>query len=156
MIDFTTLTNEELEILENEREKVMPNMIVETRSDNEIINELRFNYGFINFGYMLINGQNGAKLELRVTNLTGEYAERSIHLAFIGILEDSRKQGMGNNLLKILTDLADKYEYDMDLDVDTKFGMKKSILKRFYKNHGFIQSKEDKDRMYRLAKRSKE
>jgi GNAT superfamily N-acetyltransferase len=152
MIDFSTITNEELEILENEREKVMPKMIVEARSDNEIINELRFNYGFINFGYMLLNGQNGSKLELHVTKITGEFAEKNIHLAFIGIVEDSRKQGMGSNLLKILTDLADKYGYSMDLDVNTKFGMKKSVLKAFYKKHGFIQSKEDKDSMYRPLK----
>jgi GNAT superfamily N-acetyltransferase len=151
MIDFSTLTNEELEILENEREKVMPNMIVEARSNNEIINELRFNYGFINFGYMLLNGQNGAKLELHVTNITGKYAEKNIHLAFIGIVEDNRKQGDGSKLLTILTDLADKYGYSMDLDVDTKFGMKKSVLKAFYKKHGFIQSKEYNEKMYRPA-----
>jgi ribosomal protein S18 acetylase RimI-like enzyme len=156
MIDFTTLSNDELEILEVEREKLMPNMIIETRSDNEIINELRFNYEFINFGYMLLNGQNGSKLELHITNITGEYAEKNIHLAFIGIVEDSRKQGMGNKLLKIVTDLADKYGYSMDLDVDTKFGMKKSVLKKFYKKHGFIQCKERIDRMYRLAINSQE
>lgn len=156
MIDFTTLTNDELENLEIEREKLMPNMIIEARSDNEIINELRFNYGFINFGYMLLNGQNGSKLELHVNNITGEYAEKNIHLAFIGVVEDSRKQGMGNKLLKILTDLADKYGYSMDLDVDTKFGMKKSVLKAFYKKHGFIQDKENKDRMNRPIKNSQE
>jgi ribosomal protein S18 acetylase RimI-like enzyme len=153
MIDFGTIAEGELEILENEREKIMPKMIIESRSNNEIINELRFNYGFINFGYMLLNGQNGSKLELRVTNLS---AEKNIHLAFISVLEDKREQGMGNQLLKIVTDLADKYGYSMDLEVDTKFGMKKSVLKGFYKKHGFIQDKENKDCMYRPAKISAE
>ena len=142
MKDFTTITKEELEEMENERQEQMPKMIIEGRSNNEIINELRFNYGFILLGQFLINGQTGTKLELHVTNIQGKFATKEIHVGFIGVIDDSRQKGEGHRTMNILTTLADKYGYDMNLDIDTKFGMKKSVLKKFYKSHGFVDNKE--------------
>lgn len=153
MIDFTKITGEELERLEAEREAVMPKMLVERRGENIIENELRFNYGFIKLGYFLIQNETGAKLELHITDIEGEYATKEIHLGYIGVLEADRGKGQGHKIMNILTHLADKYGFDMNLDVDTKFGMKKSILKKFYKSHGFVVNKEiDVNRMERYYK----
>lgn len=142
MIDFTNITKEELEQLEKEREAIMPKMIVEGRTQNVIENELRFNYGFIKLGYFLIHGESGTKLELHITDIGGMYATKEIHIGFIGVIEDERQKGEGHKTMNILTHLADKYGYDMNLDIDTKFGMKKSVLKKFYKSHGFVPNKE--------------
>jgi ribosomal protein S18 acetylase RimI-like enzyme len=151
MIDFRTITKEELEQLENQRKLELQGMI-ETQTDDEIINELRFNYGFIFFGYLLINIEDGVKLELRIVDLKGQFAERKIYLGYIGIEEEKRKRGIGNKYMRILTGLADKYQYDMALDVDTRFGTKKSVLRGFYRKHGFISEQGDKNSMFRPFK----
>jgi GNAT superfamily N-acetyltransferase len=153
MIDFKTITKEELEQLEEEREAIMPKMFIEGRGENIIENELRFNYGFYKMGYFLIHGQTGAKLELHVTDIQGEFTTKEIHLGYIGVVEKQRQQGQGHEIMNILTDLADKYSFDLNLDIDTKFGMKKSVLKKFYKSHGFVEKREiDVNRMERYCK----
>ena len=152
MIDFKTINEELLSSMEYKRKEQMPNMIVERTSRNPIINELRFNYHFIYLGNFLIQGQDGTKFELHIRSkqLNGEQSDNNITLAYIQVLEESRRSGLGHKYLGLLTELADKYNYTIDLEVNSKFGIKKSVLKSFYKMHGFEQDKVNKDRMYRL------
>ena len=42
-------------------------------------------------------------------------------------------------MMETLTEIADKYGYTIDLDVDPKFGMGKRVLKNFYKKFGFVK-----------------
>jgi len=140
-IDFSAITEKELNQLEAERKKLIPKAFIETIEHNEIFYELRFVYGFMHIGYLLI-APDGTKLELYVIN-TSE--EKRIHLAFIGVLEEVRKKGLGHKYLGILTKLADKYGYDIDLEVEERFGMDQEVLRKFYSSHGFISETYDKN-----------
>lgn len=134
MIDFKTITIEQLENLEKDRiDQINNNMIRETKSYNEIINELRFNYGYVYFAPFLVNCETGDKFKLRIMNSF----EPTIHLAFIGVTE--QKQGRGTEMMKLLTELADKYGYHIHLEVVPNFGVGKRVLVRFYKKFGFVK-----------------
>jgi ribosomal protein S18 acetylase RimI-like enzyme len=102
------------------------------------INDLRFNHGYIFLRPFLIQGQTGLKLELK------EYPnEKRLHLAYIGVLEEYRQQGHGNEIMKIMTDIADRYGYLIDLEIQAKFGVTKTVLKKFYKKHGFVKKGDE-------------
>ncbi len=130
------LTADELEEIELDRAKVMGNWIVERRSSSPIINNLRINYCYIYLGDMLFGSSReseGCTFELKVDD-----ERKRIHLAFIGVAEGMRKQGRGSEMMRVLTGLADKYGYRIDLQVDTKFGSSKRRLINFYQRFGFI------------------
>lgn len=143
MYDFSKLSKEEVTELNKQRaeslEKSTNGMLNEPRDCHfPFINELRFNHGYIFLRPFLIHGQTGLKLELN------EYPDKlRLHLAFIGVLEESRNQGQGNEIMQILNDIADRHKYTIDLNVETKFGMKKSVLDKFYKKHGYEKTKTD-------------
>jgi ribosomal protein S18 acetylase RimI-like enzyme len=135
------MSNEEVDSLNKRRaeslEKNTNGMLVEpTKFYLPFLNDLRFNYGYIYLHPFLIQGQTGLKLELK------EYPqEKRLHLAFIGVAEDSRQQGQGNEAMEMLNSIADKYGYDIDLQVEAKFGVGKRVLKKFYKKHGYVEHK---------------
>jgi predicted GNAT family N-acyltransferase len=151
-VDFRMITENELAELEEERKQYIPNMFIETIDHNEIITELRFIFGYMHIGWFLINGEDSVKLELHVTKIDGELYTRNIHLAFIGIENANRRKGMGHKHMQILTTLADRYKYTMDLEIDEKFGMNKETLRKFYSSHGFIVDKYEENKMYRPVK----
>lgn len=139
MIDFKNISENELDELNKERsesiEKDTNGWVIERNSYNPIINELKFNYGFFFIEEFLISNE-GVKLELH-------FRDREMRLAYIGVLEEERRQGKGNKTMEILISLADKYDYDIDLQLDTQFGIKKNVLEKFYKNFGFIKNNYD-------------
>jgi hypothetical protein len=151
-VDFRMITEEELEELEEERKEYIPNMFIETIDHNEILTELRFIFGYMHIGYLLLNGEDDVQLELNITKIDGDFYTRNIHLSFIGVNKNNRRKGMGHKHLQILTTLADRYEYTMDLEIDEKFGMNKEMLRRFYSSHGFIIDDYREDKMYRPIK----
>jgi GNAT superfamily N-acetyltransferase len=153
-VDFRMITKEELEELEEERKQYIPQMFVETIDHNEILTELRFIFGYMHIGYFLLNGEDNVKLELHITKIEGEFETKEIHLSYIGVERNSRRKGIAHKHLQILTTLADRYEYTMDLEIDEKFGMDKEVLRKFYASHGFITDEYREDKMYRLVKRS--
>jgi ribosomal protein S18 acetylase RimI-like enzyme len=139
--DFSKISNEEVDKLNKRRaeslEKSTNGMLVEPQKFYlPFMNDLRFNHGYIYLHPFLIQGQTGLKLELN------EYPQQKrLHLAFIGVAEDSRQQGQGNEIMEILNNIADKYGYDIDLQVEAKFGVGKRVLKKFYKKHGYVKYK---------------
>lgn len=151
--DFRQFSEEQLSELEEERKNYIPKMFIETINHNEIFTELRFVHGYMHIGYLLVNGEDNIQFELNVTKIDGEYYERSIHLAFISVAPEERKKGIANKHMKILTELADRYGYDMDLEIDLKFGTDKEVLSKFYSSHGFITNDEDDFIMHRPVKK---
>lgn len=136
MVDFKKTNNEDLIILETERRKMISSLIIENPSDNPVINELRFNYGYVNLFPFLINIKTGDKLELEVVgNLN------IIYINFIGVID--KKQGRGTEMMNILTALCDKYDYQLKLEVYPKFGVPKRALIKFYKGFGFKKERKN-------------
>jgi GNAT superfamily N-acetyltransferase len=143
MIDFDKITPEELQKMEEERVKHIPAFMCESPSDNKFINELRFNHNYVLLEPFLIS--NNSKLELQIND-----HRKVIHIAYIGVTESLRKQGYGSQIMETLTSLADKYGYSMDLDIVPKFGVNKTVLRKFYKKHGFVTKEGyNKDYMVR-------
>ena len=138
-IDFSKIEPEYLQKMENERadyiRKILGGFLVETKSTNPIINQLRFSHGYLFLHPFLIHGQLGFKWELRPSESLKE-----LHIAFIGVPEDLRRQGYGKGMMETMTRLADKYGYDLTLEMDSQFGMSKLILKKFYSSFGFVQN----------------
>ena len=138
MIDFKEVTEDGLRVLEERREKqfseVMSGIFVEKLTSEPIINELRFNFGYLYLGNFLIHMTTGAKFELHIND------DSTIHLAFIGVPDDKRKQGLGTKMMEQLVYCADKYQYDVQLNIEPKFGVGKKVLKGFYKKYRFKET----------------
>lgn len=86
MVDVQTLTKEEIEEIEEEREKALGPWICESKSKSPIITELRYNYLYVYLPPYLV-GQNYNKFELKVDD-----EKKHIHLAFIGVAEEQQKK----------------------------------------------------------------
>lgn len=140
-VDFSKISLEELEELEADRQKYIPNMMVETKTSNPFINELRFNFNFIYLFPFLVGGMTGDKLELRINN-----DEKIVWLNFIGVSEP--KQGRGTKLMENFAAICDKYGYTAFLQVDPKFGVPKRVLVKFYKRFGFEKDANHHDDRY--------
>jgi len=148
MIDFSNISQNELKRLEQERAKQMSGTFIEHPERNPILLELRFNYGYLHIGPFLM-GKEGNKFELLFRSF-----DKEIHLAFIGVPEGSQQQGIGTEMMNILTTLADKYHYSIDLNIDPKFGVTKEVLHSFYQRFGFVSS-EPEDDTYMIRKYNK-
>jgi hypothetical protein len=127
----------DLALLETERKKAIPSMIVETPSVNPIINELRFNHSYVYIYPFLINSQTGDKFELDVVG-----NRKSICINYIGVME--KKQGHGKKMMSMLTALCDKYGYELNLEICPKFGVSRWVLIKFYKRFGFEKVSHNK------------
>ncbi|MFI8677643.1 MULTISPECIES: GNAT family N-acetyltransferase [Bacillus cereus group] len=138
MIDFTSISEEDLARLEKQREKqieqAMNGIFVESQSNNLLINELRFNHNYLYMGKFLIQSQTGAKFEIHEIN------DEHIFIAFIGVPTEDRRQGLATQMMEELTRIADKHGFKLSLNIDPKFGVGKRVLKKFYKKHGFVES----------------
>lgn len=134
-INFIELSREELEETNKERaehlEKATNGFIVEPPVLCPVINDLRYNYGFWYIRPFLIDN-DGLKFELYTYT-----DKKQIHLAFIGVPDDKKQQGLGTQMMNALIEIADKYGYSIDLEVAPKFGVGKRVLKKFYKKFGF-------------------
>lgn len=139
MIDFLQISKEELNTIEEMRAKRLEEstngFIMERRSPNPIINDLRFNHGYWHIHQFLINN-DGLKFEVWT-----EEKRKRLHIAFISVPEELRQQGHGSKMMKTICELADKYGYTLDLDVDARFGVGKRVLLKFYKSFGFVREK---------------
>lgn len=136
MIDIINLSDEETSLIEEERKNKLGIFFNESIVDNIIYKELRYNYGYIHLHPFLM-GKYGNKFELSIND-----EEKNIHLGYIGVLSNEQKKGIGSQMMFELTDLADKYQYTIDLLVDAKFGVKKNVLISFYKKFGFIHQEK--------------
>lgn len=138
MIDFTSISKEDLERLEKQREKefeqAMNGIFVESQSNNLLINELRFNHNYLYMGKFLIKSQTGAKFEIHEIN------DEHVFIAFIGVPTEKRGEGLGTQMMEELTRIADTHGFKLSLNIDPKFGVGKRVLKKFYKKHGFVES----------------
>jgi GNAT superfamily N-acetyltransferase len=147
MINFETITEEEIKIIEEKRAESLGQWFCETLDDNIIIKELRLNYGFLYLYPNLISEQG--KLELQF-----DEKRKIMHLAFIGIAENIRKQGFGTEMMNNLLRLTDKHGYDVDLHVAAKFGVAKKVIVKFYKKFGFEATVFGTDSLLRKRKES--
>jgi GNAT superfamily N-acetyltransferase len=137
MIDFRDITDQELNFLETARAKDVPNLFVETRTKNPVINELRFNHGFVYVEPRLFDLKTGySNLELHFTE-----EDKLVYLGYIGVVKEQRRKGHGTRIMRILTELCDKYSYNMELEISSRFGTKRSALGNFYKRFGFKKIK---------------
>ncbi|MEG7882871.1 GNAT family N-acetyltransferase [Bacillus paranthracis] len=138
MIDFASISEEDLARLEKQREKqieqAMKGIFTESQSDNRLINELRFNHNYLYMGKFLIQSQTGAKFEIHEIN------DEHVFIAFIGVPTEKRGQGLGTQIMEELTRIADTHGFKLSLNIDPKFGVGKRVLKKFYKKHGFVES----------------
>ncbi|WP_144537540.1 GNAT family N-acetyltransferase [Bacillus thuringiensis] len=138
MIDFTSISEEDLEQLEKQREKqfeqAMNGIFVESQSNNLLINELRFNHNYLYMGKFLVQSQTGTKFEIHEIN------DEHIFIAFIGVPTEDRRRGLGTQMMEELTRIADTHGFKLSLNIDPKFGVGKRVLKKFYKKHGFVES----------------
>ena len=152
MYDFQTLETSVVKELNEKRAEALVEatngFFVENDCYYPLLNELRYNHDYWMLHPFLLHAELGLKWELY------EYPEKkSLHLAFISVPEDKRQQGYGHQMMKMLTTLADKYEYTVNLNVDAKFGVGKRILTRFYKAHGFLkQTSYGKDYFERIPR----
>lgn len=78
----------------------------------------------------------------------------TVHLAYIGVSEAERKKGKGTKLLSTICDLADKYDFAIELEVDNKFGVSYESLKNWYETFGFHLSQDFKMLRYRKSERA--
>ena len=132
MYDFTTVDAEQLKQMNESRRKQVGGWISESELDNPITNELRFNYRYVCVRETMYFGQEGNRLELQI-----KPEARHIHLAYIGVGPEFRRQGVGTRMMVTLTALADKYGYSIDLDVTPKFGVSREVLVSFYQRFDF-------------------
>ena len=109
----------------------------------KLIYEELIKEGFFYFKPSFINN-DGNIVEVYVR----EY--KTIHLSFIKVLK--QRQGNGTKIMNLLTRIADKYGYTIDLSISSKFGTPKKVLRKFYEKFGFIQSSNDKDKYIRKPK----
>lgn len=147
MIDFCKVNKTELEELEKKRkEENHEQYFVEMESKNPIINELRFNYGFYQIGPFLMHQETKDKFELAFIE-----PEKLLLLHFIGVTE--KRKGRGTIWMKTLCHLADRYGYNMLLQVDEKQGTPKKVLESFYQTFGFTYTEEELSEMVRVYKK---
>lgn len=87
---------------------------------------------FIDRNTAIINGK-----EIKVKdNVT-------VNLSYIGIDKDEcKKRGRGSALLDWFVNLCDKYNYRIELDMDTKFRTPIEALERFYGKRDFIRTSD--------------
>lgn len=84
---------------------------------------------FINRDTAIING-NEIKIKDNIT----------VNLNYIGIDKDEyKKKGRGSALLDWFVNLCDKYDYRVELDMDTKFGIPIEVLEKFYGKRDFVR-----------------
>jgi GNAT superfamily N-acetyltransferase len=126
------INEKELQEMEDKRAKHLGEFFIETKTKHPIHFELRFKHGMVQLGEKFIG--NEGVLEIDVEDDTDE---PFIMLQFIQISPEHRRKGFGSKYMKNLTDLADKYGYDMELDVAPKFGVSENVLIEFYEQHGF-------------------
>lgn len=122
------LNMEQYEEIEKERAENLGNMIAERREIHPIYLSLRFFHGMLHLGPYLYG--NKGRFELDIEN-------DKIILNYISINKDERGKGYGNEYMEILTDLADKHQYKIELQVKPEFGTSAEVLYEFYENHGF-------------------
>lgn len=130
MYDFDTIDAEQRKQMNESRRKKVGDWICESELDNRITNELRFNYGYLCVRTAMYFGQEANQFELYIKG-------RRIHLAYIGVGPEHRRQGVGARMMETLTGLADKYGYSVDLDVTPKFGVAQEVLVSFYQKFSF-------------------
>lgn len=151
MINIAELTKEELDKIETERaehlKEVTNDWMREARTTNPVINDMRFNHNYLYIRPYLFDNVTYGKFELYPYD-----DKKKIHIAYIGVGEERRRTGIGTKMMKLITELADKYGYTLDLTVEPKFGVGKRVLNKFYKSHGFVFDKgrfEDNRHMVR-------
>lgn len=84
---------------------------------------------FISRDTAIING-NEIKIEENII----------VNLSYIGIDKDEyKKKGRGSALLDWFVNLCDKYDYRIELDMDTKFNTPIDVLEKFYGKRDFIR-----------------
>jgi GNAT superfamily N-acetyltransferase len=136
-LNILELSPDELKELEKDRAEIIKRdtngMVRESTSDNPVELDLRFNHGFVHIQPFLYNFEDGVKFELSF-----EEDIKRIHLSFIGVNEEMRRNGTGTKAIKILAESGKKYGYhDILLEIDTRFGVGKRALNTFYKKLGF-------------------
>lgn len=146
MIDFRTITEEERLHLEEKRKEELSQLpyVHETPSKHPIINELRFNHHFYQVGPFLVNKEMD-KLECSVLD-----AFKLMSLHYIEVNEKGK--GQGTKLLTIITEIADRYGYEIVLDIDETKGTPYAILEKFYMSFGFVYTEEKENEMIRKPK----
>lgn len=130
-MDVTSLTEQEIEEIEEKRKESLGSMFAERQDPNPIYRELRYLHGYLHLGPYLIHHQTGDKFELLIRE-----DEKKIYLNFICVTD--QQQGRGTQMMNLLVSLADRYDYKIILQVAPKFGVGKRILVRFYKRFGFL------------------
>ena len=150
-MNYQTMPMEELRQANKERQehldKVTNGFFHEMPTDNPIINELRFEHEYLYLHPFVIHSQLGLKFEL-----SWEESSKRLHLGFISVPDEMKRQGYGTQMMQLLCELADKYGYSIDLDVDPKFGTGKRVLKKFYKSFGFVKGNYGIDHLVRKPK----
>lgn len=143
---YAELTENEQKTWEEKRKKQAETLgVCEYTETDPFTNELRHDYGFFQIGPFLINEEYG-KLELAYL-----HAFNQMHLHFIGIKEP--RKGKGSELMNILCKLADRYQYELVLQVDPSFGVPKHVLVDFYQRFGFTWLEEELIEMSRKPKK---
>lgn len=132
MFDFRYISKIELKILENNREEKMSSMIWERKSKQPIINELRFNYGFLCFDPFFIHDETGAKLELRL-----DHEEKEMYVACMDVPKN--QEDVGIELMRTLTTIADRYKYMIKLEVSPQMEMVEETVQYMEQLFGFKQ-----------------
>lgn len=62
---------------------------------------------------------------------------KRVELAFVRVPSDLRRQGVGSEIVRRVTTAADELGIPTTLNVDSRFGMKRSELNKFYGGLGF-------------------
>lgn len=129
---------------EKDRKEHLGNWIIENKIINPIYLELRFLHGGLHVYKFMMFEKGKFEIDIKEFNKT-------IYLNFIEVFKEHQRQGYGHHYMKVLTDLADKYNYKISLQIEAKFGTGKRILNNFYKKHGFYFKKNShyKDLMER-------
>lgn len=141
--DFRKVTPLELLELEKERVNYVSNFYCESPSTSPVINDLRFNYNYLNIGCFLI-GELG-KFQLEVDDVN--------KMVFILLIEcPYKKRGDGTTMMNQLVEVLDKYGYGCKLEVSEKFGVPIESLVKFYERFGFKPYGKYFHGMFRRAK----
>lgn len=148
MVNMKDISKEELDRMEAERaealEKASNGFLIERRTLNPVINEMRFYHNYLYIAPYLFDNDTYGKFEIYPFD-----DKKVINIAFIGVNEEDRQKGIGTKMMSLITELADKYGYQLTLTIDPKFGVKKRVLNKFYKSHGFVWRYENNKDMIR-------
>lgn len=109
---------------------------------------LRLKYGWIHHEPFFLTKHGQVELYYKKKD-----KEPTLHVAYIGVNEEFRRQGLGSEYLQVLREVAEKYGYKILQELNPKFSISEEGLIEFYEKNGFkLIEKNNKSMEFKVNK----